>query len=168
MAKTRHGQMSHTPVCVMNEMCHTVDKMNDYALLAELRQEELKNFKSVWLFTLGGGLNHIGKVHVTKHKETITGPNGKASKQEVEKENKNIMKQKVGRPIKMSKVPKGAKLLDLVLSVKKKADGTLQCRLIAHGCSQKDKELYDSSSIHGPITKGAMIYIMLMLILMAN
>ena len=51
--------------------------------------------------------------------------------------------------------------------MKNMADGTLQGRLIAYGCSQKVGEHYDSSSIHAPITNDEKICTMLTLILMA-
>ena len=47
-------------------------------------------------------------------------------------------------------------------------DGTLQGRLTGHGCSQRDEEHYNSSSIHASITNDAVIYKMLALMLMAN
>ena len=73
------------------------------------------------------------------------------------------MKQEVQTSVKKSQALKGG----LVLSIKK-ADETLQGRLIACGCSQKDGEQYDSPSIHAPITYDTPIYNMLTLMLMAD
>ena len=51
-----------------------------------------------------------------------------------------MMKHKIWKRVKKSQVPNGAKTLDSVWSMKKKASVTLQGRLEAHGCSQKDEE----------------------------
>ena len=62
---------------------------NYNVLLPELDQEDVNKCEvSLIDAMLGGGLNHTNKWYKTNHNDTINGFDGKAWKQEVEKEHK--------------------------------------------------------------------------------
>ena len=108
------------------------------------------------------------ELYVLKYKEVINGTNGNAWKCSVENGHEQMIKHEVWRPMKKSQFPKGTRILGLVCFMKKKADGTsLGGGLTAHGCSQKDRDHYDSSLINDPIMIDVMICIILNLMLMA-
>ena len=120
--------------------------------MAILDKGQIKNFEVCLVGDmLGGKFNYNSKLNVTKYKKAIKRPEDKAWNEEVENKQKQFMKQKVRRTVKKSQIPKGAKILGFIWSMKKKADGTLQGRLRAHILRQKDGEHYDSSLINIPV-----------------
>eukprot|EP00957_Ditylum_brightwellii_P142525 10858929-Ditylum_brightwellii.AAC.1 len=52
--------------------------------------------------------------------------------------------------------------------MKKKANGTYQARLNAHGYEQRDQEHYDGSSIAAPVANDMTIRIVMVFMLMAG
>ena len=61
-----------------------------------------------------------------KFKNAINGTNGNAWKQEVKKQQKQMIKHDIWRLAKKSQVPKGEKIFGSVWCMKKKGNGTLQ------------------------------------------
>ena len=55
MVRKRCDLISQLPVPLMNEMRNTVAKMNYYASLVELDQEEIKNFEVILVGAIVGG-----------------------------------------------------------------------------------------------------------------
>jgi hypothetical protein len=58
--------------------------------------------------------------------------------EEVAKEHKRMFDSGVFEPVKMSKVPKGVKLIDTTWAMKKKSSGTLRGRVNVRGFKQID------------------------------
>ena len=74
MIRSRSGQISQPLVHLMDKMSNTVIKMNHYASIVELDQEEIKNCEvGIVGAGLGGGFNHISELHVMKYDEKING-----------------------------------------------------------------------------------------------
>ena len=150
----------------MDEMSNIVDKMNYYALLIELDQEEIKICKiDIVGAGLGSGFNHTSKLHVIKYNEAIKWTQlwslEMMSWEQTWANDKNITCQEKSSS-------KGHKNLRLGMVHEKNADGTLQGRLTAHGCSQNDEEHYNSYLIDAPVKNDWAICIMLAFMLMAN
>ncbi len=69
-------------------------------------------------------------------------------------------------PAKMSKVPKGVKLIDTTWSMKKKSNGALCKGVNVRGFKQIDGQHYDGTSISAPVTNAMTIRIALTIMLM--
>ena len=81
---------------------------------------------------------------------------------------KRYRKRKVYKAVKLSDVPKGAKLLTTTWAMKKKSNGVYRARLNMRGYEQVDGDHYDSASISSPVTNDVSIRVMLALMLMAG
>jgi hypothetical protein len=68
---------------------------------------ELVNIKA----SIGGGFSNTQELQVMYH-EAINGPDGKLRKEEVAKEHKQMVNSGVFKPVKISKVLDGVKLID--------------------------------------------------------
>jgi hypothetical protein len=73
-----------------------------------------------------------------KYHEAINRPDGKLWKEEVVKEHKRMFNSGVLKPVKISKVPNGVKLIETTWAMKKKSSGTLQGRVHVRGFKQID------------------------------
>ena len=105
-------------------MSNTGAKMNYDILLGELDQNKLKNCEAGLVGAgLDDGFNHTSELHASKYKEAINGPDEKVWKQEVQNEHELMIKHKVWRQVKKNQVPKGTRILGLVWSMKKTANG---------------------------------------------
>jgi hypothetical protein len=71
-----------------------------------------------------------------KYHRAIYGPDGKLWKSEVAKEHQRMIDSGVFEPVKLSKVPKGVKLIDTTWAMKKKSSGTLRGRVNVRGFKQ--------------------------------
>jgi hypothetical protein len=101
-----------------------------------------------------------------KYHEAINGPNGELWKEEVAKEHKKMIYSGVFEPVKMSKVPKGVKLIDTTWAMNKKSSGTLRGRVNIRGFKQIDRQHYNCTSISVPVTNAMTIRIVLTIMLM--
>jgi hypothetical protein len=101
-----------------------------------------------------------------KYHEAISGPNGELWKEEVVQEHKRMINSGVFEPVKMSKVPKGVKLIDPTWAMKKKSSGTLRGRVNARGLKQINRQHYNGTSISAPVTNAMTIRIVLTIMLM--
>ena len=73
-----------------------------------------------------------------KYHETINGPDGKLWKAEVAKEHQRMIDIGVFEPVKLSKVPKGVKLINTTWAMKKKSSVVLRGKVHARGFMQID------------------------------
>ena len=101
-----------------------------------------------------------------KYHEAINGPDGELWKEEVAKEHKRMIDSGVFEPVKMSKVPKGVKLIDTTWAMKKKSSGTLCGRVNVRGFKQIGGQHYNGTSISAPVTNAMIIRIALTIMLM--
>ncbi len=72
----------------------------------------------------------------------------------------------VFEPMKLSKVPKGVKLIDATWAMKNKSCGTLSGRVNVRGFKQINGQHYDGACISVPVTKAMTIRIELSIMLM--
>ena len=79
----------------MDEMGNTAAELNYYALLAKSDQFELKNCEVSLVHVGFGVFTPISKLSITKYAVEVNAHDGKAWKQEVEKENKQMVKNKI-------------------------------------------------------------------------
>jgi hypothetical protein len=96
-----------------------------------------------------------------KYHEVINGPNVELWKEEVAKKHKRMIDSRVFEPVKMSKVPKGVKLIATTWAMKKERSGTLCRRVNVRGFKQIDGQHYDGTSISAPVTNAMTIRIAL-------
>jgi hypothetical protein len=101
-----------------------------------------------------------------KYHEAINGHNGKLWKIEVPKEHQRIIDSGVFELVKLSKVPKGVKLIDTTWAMKKKSSGTLRGRLNVQVFKQIDGQHYDGTCISAPVTNAMTIRIALSIMLL--
>jgi hypothetical protein len=87
---------------------------------------------------IGGRFSNTQELQVMKYHEAINGHDGDLWKEEVAKEHKQKIDSGVFEPVKMSKVPKGVKLIDTTWAMKKKSNGTLCGRVNVRGFKQID------------------------------
>ncbi len=74
---------------------------------------------------VGGGFSNTQEHPVMKYHEAINGPDGELWKEEVKNEHKRMIDSRVFKPVNLSKVPDGVKLIDTTWAMKKKSSGTL-------------------------------------------
>ncbi len=74
---------------------------------------------------VGGGFSNTQELRVMKYHEAINGPDGELWKEELKKEHKRMIDSRVFKPVNLSKVPGGVKLIDTTWAMKKKSSGTL-------------------------------------------
>eukprot|EP00957_Ditylum_brightwellii_P027315 2064978-Ditylum_brightwellii.AAC.1 len=86
----------------------------------------------------------------------------------VEEEHDRMVKNLVCTPVKLSEVPKGAKVLTSTWACKLKSNGTKRVRINGHGYEQVDGVHYDGTSIYAPLTNEVSVRIMMVLVLMAD
>jgi hypothetical protein len=104
-----------------------------------------------------------------KYHEAIDGPDGKLWKTEVTKEHQRmIIDSGVSEPVKLSKVPKKVKLIDITWAMKKKSRGTLRGRVNVRGFKQIDGNHYDGTCISALVTNAMIIRITLSIMLMQS
>ena len=96
-----------------------------------------------------------------KYHEVINGPDGELWKEVVAKEHKRMIDSGVFEPVKMSKVPKGVKLIDTTWAMNKKSSGTLCGMDNVRGFKQIDGQHYNGTSISVPVTNAVTIRIAL-------
>ena len=101
-----------------------------------------------------------------KYHEAINGPDGKLWKAEVVKEHKSMVDSGVFEPMKLSKVPKGVKLIDTTWAMKEKSSGTLRGRVNVRGFKQINGQHYDGTCISAPVTNAMTIRVALSIMLM--
>ena len=77
---------------------------------------------------LGGGFNNISELYLMNYEESINEPDDNAWKQQVENKHKQMI-------FKKNQVWNGTRILGLVWSIKKQADGIFVGRLTTHRCS---------------------------------
>ena len=117
---------------------------------------------------LGGGFEHTSELKVLKFKQAMKTKDRVEWLKAVEEEHKKMEKYKVWTPVKLSKVPKGAKVLSTTWAMKKKANGVFRARLNARGFEQVEGMHYDASSISSPVATDVSIRIAMILGLMAR
>ena len=100
---------------------------------------------------LGDGFVHTRELKPMKYDEAMATDKIGWSKA-VEEEHERMVKNNVWRPIKLSKFPRGIKLLTSTWACKLKLNGTKRARLNARGYNQIDGIQFDSASIHAPVT----------------
>ncbi len=84
------------------------------------------------------------------------------------KEHKIMVNSQVLKPVKISEVPNGVKLIDTTWAMKKKSSGTLQGRVHVRGFKQIDGQHYNGTSIGAPVTNAMTIRIALTIMLMQS
>eukprot|EP00957_Ditylum_brightwellii_P157826 12012722-Ditylum_brightwellii.AAC.1 len=70
----------------------------------------------------------------------------------VEEEHDRMVKNLVSMSVKLSEVPKGAKVLTSTWACKLKSNGTKRARINGRGSEQVDGVHYDGTSIHAHVT----------------
>eukprot|EP00957_Ditylum_brightwellii_P017545 1321705-Ditylum_brightwellii.AAC.1 len=86
----------------------------------------------------------------------------------VEEEHERMANNQVWTPIKLSKVPKGAKILTFIWACKMKSNGEKRVHFNGRGYEQIDGVHYNSTSFHAPVTNEACVHIVMVLTLMAD
>ncbi len=102
------------------------------------------------------------------YKEAINGPDGVRWKSEVENEYQQMVANKVFEVVLSNDLQAGTKIVDSVLAMKKKSNGTLHGQMNARGFKQVEGQHYDGTTISSPVTNSATIRIVLTLMIMAN
>ena len=153
------------------------DVQNYYACLAEFDHDKMGlmtkvvnanvEFNNVGA-GLGGGFKNTNELRPMKYKEAINGPDGEARKEEIKNEHNQMLKNKMFEVTKRNDLPKGATTITSTWACKKKSNGTLRGRLNAHGFKQRDREHYDSTKIHAPVTNAITVRIILTMMVMAG
>ncbi len=115
---------------------------------------------------VGGGFFNTQELQVVKYHEAINGPDGELWKEEVKKEHKRIIDSRVFKPVNLSKVPDGVKLIDTTWAMKKKSSGTLRGRVNVCGFKQIDGQHYNGISISASVTNAMSIRMALTVMLM--
>jgi hypothetical protein len=115
---------------------------------------------------IGGGFMNTLELKVMKCNEAINRPNGEAWKEEVRKEHQRMINNGVIEPVKISKLPKGIKLIDTTWAMKKNSSGTLRGRVNVRGFYRIEGEHYDGTRISTSVTNAMTIKISLTLMLM--
>lgn len=87
---------------------------------------------------VGGGFKDTHELHVMKYKETMKTPDKDKWLIAVKEELERFKKFKVFEPVKLSDVPKLAKMLTTTWAMKKKSNGTYIARLNMRGYEQID------------------------------
>jgi hypothetical protein len=75
---------------------------------------------------IGGGYSNTQKLGDMKYHKKIKRPDGKLWKAEVAKEHHRMIDSGVFEPVKLSKVPKGVKLINATWAMKKKVGALLE------------------------------------------
>jgi hypothetical protein len=117
---------------------------------------------------IGGGFSDTQELQIMKYHEAINGPDGKLWKEEVVKEHKRMVNSRVFKPVKISKVPNGVKLIDMPWAIKRKTVGLFKEGYMAGDLKQIDGKHYDGTSISVPVTNAMTIRIALMIMLMQS
>ena len=117
---------------------------------------------------VGGGFKDTHELHVMKFKQAMKTPNKDKWMIAVKEELNRFKKFEVFEVIKLSEVPKHAKMLTTTWAMKMKSNGTFRARLNMRGYEQIDGERYASTSISSPVTNDASIRVLLVLMIMVN
>ncbi len=115
---------------------------------------------------IGGGFTNTLELKVMKYHESINRPDGKAWKEKVGKKHQRVINNGVFKPVKISELPKGIKLIDVTWAMKKKSLGTLRGRVNVRGFCQIEGGHYDGTSISAPVANVMTIKMSLALMLM--
>jgi hypothetical protein len=103
-----------------------------------------------------------------KYHKAINGPDGKLWKAEVATEHQRMTDSEVFEPMKLSKVPKGVKLVDTTWTMKKKSSDTFRGRANVRGLKQMNEQHYDGTCNSVPVTNAMIIRIGLSIMLMRS
>ena len=113
---------------------------------------------------IGGGFHHSSKLKVLNYRQAMKSKDKKKWKQEIKKENNQMIKYKVWEAVPKEEVP-NAQPLTSTWAFKKKSNGNLRGRLNAHRFKQKERVHFKKNNISSPMTNEIMIRIVLVLII---
>ena len=100
---------------------------------------------------IGSRYSSTKELHPMKYKEALRTSDGEEWKKKFKKEHKQMRKNKVWIPFKISDLPKNTKVIDSTWACKKKSNRTLRGRITARGFKQKEGLHFNSSSLSLPV-----------------
>ena len=116
----------------------------------------------------GGGFENTAELKPMKFDEAMRQPDKAKWLEAVEEEYKKMEHYKVWKPVKLSEVPKDAKILTTTWAMKKKSNGTYRARLNARGFEQEKGIHYNEKDIASPVVHDITVRIVLTLMVMAS
>lgn len=174
MAVTRSGRTIQPPRRLIEEMgavsyeVELSDAEKAYYDAMKTYPEEYPCELSLVGAGIGGGFTNTNELHVMKYNEAMASADKEKFEKAVEEEHDRMIHHRVFKPVPISEVPKGEKIITSTWAIKKKSNGTYRARLNARGFEQVDGIHYREDSKSSPVVSDITIRIVLVLAVMAK
>ena len=116
---------------------------------------------------IGSGIENTNELKVLGYEEAMASPIKMLGKHQLI-ESMITCSKNIWEVVKDNKVPHGADIIDLMCTMKKKANGEYSTRLAARHFKQTQGKSFVHHDISSPVIHDIMVQIMLVLILMGN